>query len=92
MNAYIVTYDFNKEPNDADRAKVREKIKSFGTWAKLSESCYAVYTTTDTAKAVYEYIRGSMDSNDYLFVVPIVGPYWGYGKKDVIDWMTGAIG
>jgi CRISPR-associated endonuclease Cas2 len=87
----LVTYDYNKEPSDSDRAKLREKIKSYGSsWQQLSESSYAIETNS-TAKTVYEALRPTMDSNDYLFVIPLTKSYWGYGPKAVIAWLDARV-
>lgn len=86
MAVYIVTYDLNKEPSDANRAALRTSLQQFA-WARLSESCYAV-EYGGTAKQLYDQLRQHLDQNDFLFVVPAQGGWYGYGKTDVVQWLS----
>lgn len=44
MAALLITYDLNSPGQK--HAKVLEKIKSFEGWARLSESSYAINTSS----------------------------------------------
>lgn len=86
MATLLVTYDLNKEKSDKDREKLREAIKSTGSWARLSESSYAVETTS-TPKSFYDVLSPHIDSNDNVLVMTLTRPYWGQHDKEVIDWI-----
>ena len=68
-NCYIINYDLRKQRNyDA----LYTAIKSYGTWAKVLESCWAI-VTTQSATQVRDYLAQHMDSDDGLFVVKTAG-------------------
>lgn len=81
MAVFLVTYDLNKE---ATRPKILDKIREW-PWAKLSESSYAVESTS--VEAVYNQLKPMIDDNDNLFVITLKQPYTGWGPKDVHDWL-----
>lgn len=83
MTVYLVTYDLNKETT---RPPVLEKVKSFPSWAKLSESSYAIDTAW-TAQQVYEYFKPLIDANDRIYVITLRKPWMGFGLKDVNEWL-----
>ncbi|WP_027040348.1 hypothetical protein [Mesorhizobium ciceri] len=82
MAAFIVTYDLNKETG---RPKIVDEVKNT-SWARLSESSYAI-STNETADQVYARFRPYIDDNDNLYIVSLRRPYMGWGKKDVNDWL-----
>lgn len=84
MATYIVTYDLNKETKRPD---ILKDIKSYDGWARLSESSYAI-TTSSGARAVYDNLAKHLDSNDNCYVISLSKPYWGQGPKDVNDWLA----
>jgi hypothetical protein len=83
MATYIVTYDLNKETKRPD---IVGAIHKYDAWAKLSESSYAV-TTTSTPQAVYNGLLQYLDDNDQLYVITLRKPYCGQGSKEVNDWL-----
>ncbi|MDX9860543.1 MAG: hypothetical protein RBS99_06455 [Rhodospirillales bacterium] len=84
MAFLLVTYDLNKETK---RPNIVGAIKEIsGSWAKLSESSYAVQTE-QTPKTVYDGLKQFIDSNDNLYVINLRKPYYGQGPKDVNDWL-----
>ena len=88
MSTLLVTYDLRKSGQDySDFHKV---IKSYGIWARLSESSYAV-TTTDSATTVFNKLSGHMDGNDTLYVITLRSPYFGQGPKEVNSWLAGQL-
>jgi len=88
MAVLLVTYDFNKERTDADREKLRNALKKASTsWARLSESSYAV-ETNDSPQTFYGKIASSADKNDRVIVITLRLPYWGQHSKDVVDWLN----
>jgi len=66
MATYIISYDLRKPGQDYDA--LYEAIKSYGTWAHINKSVWAV-VTTNSAVQVRDYLSQFMDSNDRLFVV-----------------------
>ena len=65
MNCYIINYDLNKSK---DYESLFEAIKSYGTWAKILKSCWAI-VTTKSAEQVRDHLLAVMDSDDGIFVV-----------------------
>lgn len=64
-NCYIIYYDLNKTK---DYESLYAAIKSYGTWAKILKSCWAV-VTTKTATEVRDHLLSVMDGDDGIFVV-----------------------
>ncbi len=65
MTCYIISYDLRgKRDYDA----LYEAIKSYGTWANITESTWAV-VTTKTAIEVRDHLSSAMDQDDRIFVV-----------------------
>ncbi|MGR3513129.1 MAG: hypothetical protein ACU0GG_10215 [Paracoccaceae bacterium] len=83
MATYIVTYDLNKETK---RPPIVKEVKSFGSWARLSESSYAI-STTSSPKQVYEKLSKHLDGNDSCYIITLSKPYWGQGPRDVNEWL-----
>ena len=83
MATLLVTYDLNRPGKDYD--DLLKKIKSYG-WARLSESSYAISTTSDP-QTVYNSLKPFLDPNDNLYVITLKKPYTGFGPKDVNDWL-----
>jgi GH43 family beta-xylosidase len=84
MAVYIVTYDLNKELH---RPKIVEAIKTYGSWAKLSESSYAIQTNL-TPEQVYNHLKPMIDGNDNIYIISLRHPWTGFGKKDVNEWLA----
>lgn len=83
MATYLVTYDLNKEVR---RPNIVEIIKSFPSYAMLSESSYAVVSST-AAGEVFNKFAKVLDANDTLYVIPLSRPYSGRGYKEVNEWL-----
>ena len=88
MAALLVTYDLNSPGQK--HAKVLEKIKSFGGWARLSESSYAI-TTSLTPSQVYSQFENLINANDTIWIITLKKPYSGFGSKDIIDWLDNSL-
>ena len=65
MQCYIISYDLR---NQKDYQSLYEVIKSYGTWAHISESIWAV-STSSSAKQIRDHLSNVMDGDDRLFVV-----------------------
>ncbi len=81
--AMIITYDLNKETT---RPPIVKEIKDIGSWAKLSESSYAVDTSLSVGQ-VFDKLKPLIDSNDNLYIITLKKPWTGYGPKDVNEWL-----
>jgi hypothetical protein len=64
-NCYIINYDLH---NNRNYDELIEAIKSYGTWAKILLSCWAI-VTTKSAEEVRNHLLQHMDSDDSIFVV-----------------------
>ena len=87
MPTLIVAYDLN---NEVRRPKIVEAIKTT-TWARLSESSYAI-DTSETPAQVLARLRKFLDNDDNLYVINLVRPWSGWGPKDVIAWLVQRLG
>ena len=87
MSVLLITYDLNKEKKSKDGYEGLYKVIKSYSWARLSESSYAI-STYETPQTVYDKLRPSMDGDDNLLVMTLTTPYRGYNRKDVIDWLT----
>lgn len=65
MACYLVTYDLRKERN---YEALHNAIKSYGLWAKILESTWAV-VSDKTAMEVTNHLKNSIDNDDGIFVV-----------------------
>jgi hypothetical protein len=64
-NCYIINYDLNKTK---DYESLFAAIKSYGTWAKILKSCWAV-VSSKSAESIMKHLQTVMDSDDGIFVV-----------------------
>lgn len=65
MACYIVSYDIQK---DAEYEQLYTLIKSYGIWAKINKSTWAV-VSNKTAEQVRDHISSVLDEKDSLFIV-----------------------
>ncbi|WP_035675056.1 hypothetical protein [Bradyrhizobium liaoningense] len=87
MATYIVTYDLNKE---IKRPNIVGAIHEFGSWAKLSESSYAINSDLNPEQ-VYQRLLKHLDDNDQLYVITLRKPYYGQGSQEVNDWLESSL-
>lgn len=66
MACYLVSYDL-RAPGQNYEA-LYAAIKSYGYWARINESFWAV-VTPQSAKQIRDYLLSFMDQNDRIFVV-----------------------
>lgn len=83
MAVYLITYDLN---NEIIRPKIVDAIKKYGTWAKLSESSYAV-ATDETPQTIHLKLKPLLDENDHFYVIQLREPHAGFGPQLVNDWL-----
>jgi hypothetical protein len=84
MAVYLVTCDLNKEKSRPD---ILKDIRDGKSWAKLSESSYAI-VSSETATQVYNRLVKHLDDNDTLLVITMERPYYGQSSQEVIDWLA----
>lgn len=66
MPCYIITYDLRQPHRDYQR--LYDAIKSYGTWAKITESTWAVITS-QSASSIRDRLILYTDQDDRLFVI-----------------------
>jgi hypothetical protein len=87
MAVLLVTYDLNKEgKSKVDYNKFYE-IRDKYDHVRLSESSYA-FNTTETPEAVYGKLKPVIDPNDYILIITLKKPYFGYHLKTTIEWLN----
>lgn len=85
MAVLLVTYDLNKETT---RPPLLKDLKeTYPTWARLSESSYAIETSS-TPSQVYNRLKRHIDDNDNIIVVHLRRPHDGWASKKVHDWLS----
>lgn len=84
MSILLVTYDLNKPGKDY--SDVLKTIKSY-SWAKLSESSYAVSTNLSPDQ-LFGKLSPFIDGNDTLLIVTLKRPYCGRASPEVVDWLA----
>ena len=67
MPAFFITYDLTAG-DSADYEELYKAIKSYGTWARITESSWTV-VTEDDVKTVRDNLMQFMHDNDRLFVL-----------------------
>jgi CRISPR-associated endonuclease Cas2 len=87
MGTYIVTYDLNNERKARGVYEPIIKYVKDRTWARLSESSYAV-NASETPQQIYDQLKRYLDSDDNLYVITLTNPYFGQGPKEVNDWLA----
>ena len=65
MPCYIISYDLR---NQRDYQSLYEAIKEYGTWAKITESTWAI-VTDESAVEIRNHLLNNIDDDDRLFVV-----------------------
>lgn len=65
MNTYVITYDL---PEGSDYGPLYEAIKSYGTWAHITESTWAI-VTSQPAGHVRDDLGSHVPAGGRLFVV-----------------------
>lgn len=83
MAVLLVTYDLKKPGKDYK--DVLKTIKNY-SWARLSESSYAI-ATDKSVQQLYDQLKPYLDDNDNIYVINLRRPYVGFGPKDVNDWL-----
>ena len=66
MTCYVVTYDLKKPGQNYE--PLYTAIKSYGTWAHINESTWAV-VTEQKAPEIRDFLKKFIDANDSLFVL-----------------------
>ena len=69
MNSYLITYDIQKTANyESVYNAIYDAIRSYGVWAHITESCWAVKTSL-SAVAVRDNLLRLLRNGDRLMVV-----------------------
>ena len=83
MAVLLVTYDLNRPGKDYP--DLLKTIKEY-SWAKISESSYAINTTKSPID-VFNQLKPFVDKNDNLYIINLKRPYTGFGPKEVNEWL-----
>lgn len=67
MNSFIISYDIVQD-GDYNYSALIDRIKSYGTWAHINKSCWAIKTDA-TAVNVRDFLLEVMGPTDRLLVV-----------------------
>ena len=89
MPAYVITYDLSAPGRDYNN--LYGLIRSYGTWAAITESSWIVVTSQSSVQ-IRDYLMPAIDSNDKLFVGgPISQAAWNGLSQEVSDWLKNNI-
>lgn len=84
MAALLITYDSDKPGQDCE--KILEFIKSSKSWAKLSESSYAIQSE-ETPQEIFRKLTPFLSDSSRLFIVNLTRPYAGVRGTGTIVWL-----
>ena len=65
MPCYIISLELKGR---RDYEQLYSALKDFGTWARITESTWAI-VTSDTAKELREHLMGFLAEEDRIFIV-----------------------
>ncbi len=84
MSVYCVSYDLLAPGKNYD--DLIAEIKSSPSWAKPLKSLFLVQTN-ETPEQLYNRLRPKMDANDFILIIQVRRPYFGFMDKNVINWI-----
>lgn len=65
MNTFVISYDL---PENSDYQSLIDRIKKYGTWARITQSTWAI-VTDDTASTVRDELKAYIPEKSRLIVV-----------------------
>jgi hypothetical protein len=68
VNSYLVTYDVRDPSTPEVYEELHKAIKSYGTWAHITESCWAVLSEK-SAIEIRDHLLQTLRAQDRLFVL-----------------------
>jgi hypothetical protein len=80
----LVTYDL-KTPGK-NYTPFYEALKLQGPWWHYLTSTWLI-VTTKSSQDVYLSIASNLTVQDFVLVIPVTRPYWGYLPKEAWDWI-----
>jgi hypothetical protein len=83
MKCYIISFDL-KAYRNYDR--FYDAIKSYGTWAKITESTWAIVTSQNTTQ-IRDLLMQHIDSDDRLFIIKSSGTSAWHNSITKIEWL-----
>lgn len=85
MAAYIITYDLSMPGRSYNQ--LYDRIKSFGTWAAITESSWLIVTEANSVN-IRDHLSPTIDRNDKLLVGgPIEEAAWIGLTDDIAEWL-----
>ena len=68
MNSYLITYDIREPSTPAIYEELHKAIKTYGAWAHITESCWAV-VSDKKASEIRDHLLLSMRAHDRIIVL-----------------------
>jgi hypothetical protein len=81
----LVTYDLKAATHNY--SPFYEALKQQGEWWHYLSSTWLI-ATTKTPQELYNAVVKNIVTTDYLLIVPVKRPYWGYLPQDAWDWIN----
>jgi len=73
----LISYDLNGHERPAAYAAVKKKIEEGATSFRKPLYSQWLVETASQPKEWYEFLAPVIDSNDAIFIVRVMAPYWG---------------
>ena len=85
MTCYIVAFQAGLETT---RQKVRELLKTYGTYCPIDDTCWAI-VTDKKATEIRDHLKTAVGSGDRIFVVRsgTEGAWWNAISTKHTDWL-----
>jgi len=92
MRVVLISYDLiGRDETSDDYKRLIEKIKSYGGWAKIHYSFWALQTSLST-KQLRDELAAYVDKNDRLIVIEAGrNAAWRNLANDVSDWLKNSL-
>ena len=84
MSVYIITYDLSRPGRNY--SELYSRIKSYGSWAKITESSWAI-STPSTAVSIRDHLTPALDANDKILVGALGSSAWKGLDDEVSKWL-----
>jgi hypothetical protein len=68
LSSYLITYDIREPSTPEVYDELHKAIKSYGTWAHITESCWAI-VSDKKATEVRDHLEGFLRSQDRILVL-----------------------
>lgn len=85
MKGQLIVYKLDSGNDDS---KIVEKIKSYSTWARVTDNCWIIVADKSSG-AIRDELKEVIEGKGKVLVINVTGQSWGtYAvSKEVTDWM-----